>query len=237
MKKRQILSVLMMIILLGTMAAGCSWFRSETKPLPTKQIIQPSARLLTYLPKTVGTKWTYFGMAEYSHTMTLQAVVRSPRQTVFRVMGKVADMSGGASKKNFNFQLEYTVNKDAIYEKVVQSDTPFPHQLKLLKLLALPIKKGTTWTQPIVINSKPAIVKAQILEVKMDNTLKRERVKVVYRVPMKGMPKGIYEETREFLSGVGVYSFEKTFGPKLTDRFNYRLRKFEIPRQGVVNFQ
>ena len=44
-----------------------------------------------------------------------------------------------------------------------------------------------------------------------------------YRVPMAGMPGGIYEEIRDFRASAGVARFENTFGRTPEERFSYSL--------------
>ena len=199
-------------------------------------MLVPDPSLMAFFPQKTGAKWTYMGMAEYDHRMTLNKITKSPLQLIYKISGKVGDPSGGATKRKLDFRLEYQFTKKAVYEKIIEADTPFPHRIKNLKLLALPITKGATWRQTVMINSKPAMIKAEILEKKIDPKYKREMVRVRYRVPMAGMPNNTYEEIREFVKGIGVTHFEKTFGPQTHERFNYNLSKFEVPGQPVQTF-
>ncbi len=206
---------------------GC-FNNQSVKPAPMR-LNSPPSTLTRFFPKIVGTKWTYEGFAEYRDTRTLDSVQKvKTNQTTNEVMnlsGKVADLSDGESKRNFNFRLKYLITKNSVYEEIIQADTPFPHQIRSLKILALPIKKGTTWKEQISQKGQKKQLQAQILELRTENG--KQIVKVRYRVPMPGMPNGIYEEIREFTAGKGLTYFEKTFDPNPENRFQYRLYKLQ----------
>lgn len=229
---KSMLWVIFLLVLAGAAVAGYNWFtyRGESGT-PQKQMNKPSPIIMSYFPMRAGTKWIYHGFAEYDHQMTLRTIRREPRRIVQRITGQVGDPSGGESKRNFNFRLEYVFAKNTVTERILMADTPFPHRIKNLKLLSLPLRKGTKWSQTVTMNGKPTVLTAEIIAVARDTRLKREKITVRYRMPMKGMPQGIYEEERDFVKGMGVTRFEKTFGPRPEERFNYALFRLMIPER------
>lgn len=229
MLKRVIAGLLMVLLIMNI---GC---KRSSQPVPSKQtnVKTPSSQLLAYFPKSMGTVWEYDGMAEYSSQMTLtaqQSQAEPPRKS-YRLEGDVADMSDGESTANFHFELMYHFTPDSVYEEVLEAGSPFPHSLKYLRILALPLEEGHSWEEEITVNHESQRLKAEIIAVGSENIFGRntQTVTVRYRVPMANMPNGIYEEVRVFAKGYGVYRFEKTFGPNETDRFNYFLRAMQYP--------
>jgi len=192
-------------------------------------LTKPPVALTQLFPRVVGAKSTYEGFAEYRASRTLLSIQKPKnKSSILEIMnfsGKVADPSGGGSKRNFNFRLRYLFTKNSVYEEIIQADTPFPHQIRSLQMLTLPLKKGATWQQQITQNKQSKKLQAQILELRTENG--RQIVKVRYRVPMQGMPQGVYEEIREFTTGMGLTYFEKTFDKNSENRFQYHL--YDLP--------
>lgn len=219
------------VILLVSIITGCTFFRTAppVRPVPVKR--KPAPALLAYFPQKPKTEWIYEGFAEYGHHMKLNAVTKSRdgSRVYHSISGQVDDPSGGESTRNFHFKLRYTFTRDAVYETILAADTPFPHRIQNLQLLKLPLKKGTQWTQNVTVARKKAVLRAGILDVRTDPNLGSKVVKVRYRVPMSGMPGGVYEEIREFAGKKGVYRFEKTFDPDPAIRFQYTLREVKVP--------
>jgi hypothetical protein len=211
---------------------GCNLFRSQSVPKKAR-ITGPAIQLISYFPQKVGTVWEYNGMAEYASKMRLESKKRSglAARMTHLIGGQVADMSGGESKANFNFKIAYQFTPISVYEKIIFAGRPFPHTIKYLRMLAMPLDKGRTWQQQIIVDGKPAILKAEIINTGQEKILNRLRktVTVRYRVPMAGMPQGIYEEIRLFAQGLGVVRFEKTFDSNPNNRFNYFLFALKIP--------
>lgn len=223
-----------LITILVFSAIGCRMFNTQSKVRPEPvRVMKPSSQLLAFFPQTLRTKWIYDGFVEYDHTMEIKSIVRSRnRDRIYHnIIGKVGDPSGGESKRNFNFKIQYLFIGKSVYEYIVKSDTPFPHRILKLKLLSLPLKKGYQWSQTVAVDSKKVTLNAKIIAIEQKNIFNKptETVTVRYRMPMKGMPGGTYEEVRVFALGIGVYSFEKTFGPNQTDRFGYTLRDIVKP--------
>lgn len=229
MKKIILLSLLVGLVL-SLIACGLFNLQSDTEP-PLKDIGKPASALTAYFPQQKGTTWFYEGFAEYAHRMTL--VSRTENGPSFllehQIAGQVADMSDGESKRNFKFRIQYLFTPDSVYERIIQSDTPFPHRIKNLQLLTLPLTKGRRWRQKVTVDHKRVELTAEIIKVEHKKIFNQrvDTVTVRYRVPMKNMPGGVYEEIRVFAKGLGVYSFENTFGPNAVERFNYTLRRVE----------
>ena len=218
-------------ILLISLMTGCTLFRTAPplRQVPPKS--RPPLVLLSFFPQKPKTEWIYQGFAEYGHRMALNSVVRSRdgSRIVHHISGRVEDMSGGESTRNFHFKLRYTFTRNAVYETLVSADTPFPHRIQNLKLLTLPLRKGVKWTQKVTMGGKKSTLRAEVMDYGARPDLGSKIVKVRYRVPMAGMPNGIYEEIREFAWRKGVYRFEKTFDPDPAIRFQYILREVKIP--------
>lgn len=228
-RKAHVLCGLLMVLF-----AGCTLFNrtpSPSRPAPIRRNKPSAGSLTSYFPQKVGTSWIYEGFAEYGHRMVLTSITKDPqhKRSIREISGSVADMSDGESKRNFHFKLRYIFTPIAIQEEVLESDTPFPHTVKNITLLKLPIRKGARWRQNVVMNGKSSILRAVITDIRTEPSIKAKVVRVRYRMPMTGMPNGIYEEVREFAKGIGVYRFEKTFGPNTTDRFNYAFRELIPP--------
>lgn len=227
---KRIINIFSLIALL-ILVPGCNLFHKvPARPAPLKSS-KPSPALLAYFPLQPKTQWFYEGFAEYGHKMTLDSVADSSNgsRKVLNISGLVDDPSGGASKRNFHFKLQYAITANSIFETVVAADTPFPHRFKNLKVLCLPLQKGAKWKQNVVVNGKKAVLIAEILGYKSDPILKVKTLPVRYRVPMPGMPNGVYEEIREFAWKKGIYHFEKTFDTNPENRFQYTLREIKIP--------
>jgi len=268
-----------LIIGISYLILKTNYFGNQSAKSASVRLTKPPVALTQLFPQSVGKKWTYEGFAEYRDTRSLLSIQKPKnKSSILEVMnfsGKVADLSGGGSKRNYNFHLRYLFSKNSVYEEILQADTPFPHQIHCLKILTLPIKKGATWQQQIItqnahikkdatwqhpqiiqntykIKIKPESVKsrtengklivkvhnqitftnpqtkklqAQILELRTENG--KQIVKVRYRMPMSGMPNGIYEEIREFTTGIGLTYFENTFDENSENRFQYRLYELQ----------
>ena len=206
---------------------GC-FGNQSAKPAPVR-LAKPPVTLTKFFPRNVGTKWTYEGFAEYRDTRSLLRIQKPKnKSSILEIMnfsGKVADLSDGESKRNFNFRLRYLFTINSVYEEIIQADTPFPHQIRSLQMLTLPLEKGATWQQQITQNKQSKKLQAQILELRTENG--KQIVKVRYHVPMQGMPQGVYEEIREFTTGMGLTYFEKTFDENSENRFQYRLYELQ----------
>ena len=191
-----------------------------------------SESLLAYFPQQIGTVWAYNGFAEYSHQMKLDSIVEMEKRKriILEITGNVGDPSGGESIRDFDFKIRYIITSTTVYENIVQADTPFPHILKNVAVLKLPIRKGAKWQQTVTIDGKEQVLRAEIIEVRTDRLINGQNVRVRYRVPIEGMPNGVYEEIREFGHGIGIVWFEKTFGVRPTERFSYVLYKVTKPK-------
>ncbi len=225
------------IILLLGLATGCNLFRMQTRPIPTKDM-SPAPALLAYFPQKAGTTWSYEGYAEYASRMNLNSVVKKadPKKIYHYISGAVEDVSSGESSRNFRFKLRYTFTSNSVFENIQEADTPFPHTLKNVELLRLPLKKGAKWTQAHRIKGQKRLLEALILDIRTEKAIRSEIIRVRYRIPMAGMPNGIYEEIREFAKGMGVYRFEKTFlGSNPANRFNYSLRTLKTPKKSSAS--
>lgn len=231
--KKFILILLLTGLVLTVAACGIFNTQSEIQP-PLKKLGKPAPLLAAFFPQQKGVTWFYEGFAEYAHQMTLisRADNRRNARILQQITGRVADISEGESRRNFNFRIQYLFTPTSVFERIIQADTPFPHRIKNPRLLTLPLKKGRRWRQQVTVDGKKAELTAEIIKVEPKKIFAKpvDTVTVRYRVPMKNMPGGVYEEIRVFAKGLGVYSFENTFGPNEGERFNYILRRVEMKK-------
>ncbi|HOJ76673.1 MAG TPA: hypothetical protein PLZ08_02020 [Bacillota bacterium] len=217
-----------LVSLLVIILVGCGQFKTKPPLNDLNSKSRVSRTLLELFPQRRNTEWIYEGFAEYGHRMKLVRISRIPNRIIHHIDGEVADLSGGESPRNFKFKVRYLFTGNTVSEQIIAADTPFPHTIKNLVLLKLPLKKGNKWQQIIVKDGKRSTLNAEIIKVGWDNLVKQNVLTVRYRVPMAGMPNGVYEEYRKFVKGKGVYSFEKTFGKNPSDIFGYQLREIKI---------
>ncbi len=221
------------ILMISVAFAGCPrlWGSglgpNPTRPNPTTARV--SQALLALFPQEAGTRWHYEGFAEYAHDMELRSVKRKRDSIVHQISGLVVDVSGGESNRDFRFSLSYVFTRNEVREQIIRADTPFPHRINGLALLRLPLRAGATWRQSVRVGGKTRIVSAQILKVEGQGGV---QYTVRYRMPMAGMPGGVYEEERVFRRGAGEVRFENTFGPAPEERFSYRLFRLDPPQRG-----
>ncbi len=67
MNKRSVWFLILSFVAVGLGIAGCAWSRGETRPVPTKPLLLPSARLVRISPVTPGPQWIRAGWAGSGH--------------------------------------------------------------------------------------------------------------------------------------------------------------------------
>lgn len=224
--RHPLVNVAFLVILIS----GCNLigYAPNARPAPQRQSNLQTLPIQSFFQQEIGTSWVYEGFAEYGHRMVLTSSKRAAwrNRRVKEISGNVADMSDGESLRDFSFKLRYILTPNAVQEEIVSADTPFPHTIPKLTILKRPLRKGARWRQTVKIQGKKAVLRAEILDLQTDPS---HRIRVRYRVPMEGMPDGVYEEIREFSPDMGIYRLEKTFGPNASDRFNYEFRALIKP--------
>lgn len=221
---RKKIYIWMILGLLFILLSGCAKQPKEPQDTegPPQEEKPPSQELLAILPQDTEGEYFYNGFAEYGHSIRIDRVEEKPEQTIYHVTGEVDDPSGGEAKGNFNIRMEYIVDAEKITEKIIEGER-MPHKLKELEVLRLPLEKGNTWEQKVMIDGKEAKVRAVIESIDVDPQDRMETYTVFYTVPMENMPNGIYEERRIYKKGVGLYIFENTIGKEYDFYFNYML--------------
>jgi hypothetical protein len=180
---------------------------ASTAPAASGTASAEAAALKALLPAKPGYQWQYFGTAEYAHDMKLVDVKRSNGETAYNITGKVADMSGGASKNDFNIKVVYTISHNTLTMKSegkMLMDSKVPE----LALIKTPLAKGTQWSQQATADGQPLSLDCAITDAKtVDGHM-------VYTVEYKAQ--NSYMETREITEGIGVTKFERklSFDPQ-----------------------
>lgn len=154
------------------------------------------------LPQEVNYSWSYFGIAEYGHEMTVRAIEETPHNTYYYMDGNVFDASGGESDRDFSLSLLYVVD-DNVLIQVQEEEMMLDSDFGRLELIRAPLEQGNTWRQ-ILINEygSPVTFETTITEVKTENGQN------IYTVRYED-PYTSYYEVREIKEGVGVVSYEK----------------------------
>jgi hypothetical protein len=235
MNMKKSISLLILVLLVTSVLAACTSGNAGTKDKenvgqekPSTAAEQPkkeagaSEELLQMFPSRVGTEWIYNGFAEYGHQMRLDAVnIMNSSTLQYLITGEVADMSGGAEGTgDYSLLLEYRFTAQAVREVFVKGEK-VPHKIKEFDILRLPLEKGNTWTQKVVITGKETELKAEIMEAGKDPASGAKVVKVDYTAPMEGFPGGQYKESRTFREKEGLLHFVNTYDE--TIEFNYGL--------------
>ncbi|MFP4698493.1 MAG: S-layer homology domain-containing protein [Eubacteriales bacterium] len=154
------------------------------------------------LPKYNNFTWTYFGLAEYGHNMSISSITKSEESTHYYIQGNVHDMSGGESDSEFSLQLEYIVNTDSIIQ-IKEEETMLDSNFDQLELIRGPLEEGTTWSQEVEEeDGSTTILECSITNVEASNNGK------VFAVLYEDTNSPYYEK-REIQEGIGVISLEK----------------------------
>lgn len=161
------------------------------------------AALSALLPDRTGYSWIYNGFAEYGHTMTLDEIIDTQTQRIYKISGEVEDMSGGEGDINGDLSIRYILmGNTLIQEKSEQRmlDSKFNR----LTLIKTPLVAGTTWTETLLDKNGNAA--------KVDSIIKKVEIveggKKQYTVYYDDVNSEYYEE-RLIREGVGVVSVEK----------------------------
>lgn len=221
--------------LLALMVSGCNLLGSPRTPqnLPAPTIPEKvSKELQNLFPQRIRTQWKYQGTGSYIQSMVLQkkAYNNGQDRLVQRIVGNVGPASGG---KTLPLILEYIFTSQEIRERIISSSLPFPQKIPDLILIKLPLRVGNTWSQQIRLLGEVRRLQATITGVEqMRNGI--TKFTVHYRVPMKEMPGGVYEEVREFQAGMGVTRYENNTGSPSGFRFAYAIVQLNPPDQPLI---
>ena len=207
--------VAFLTLVVAIISAGCAG-----RPAPRDEV-------MSFFPDSKGFTWTYTGFAEYGHKMTLDDIQKDEGtgDVTYSISGEAFDMSGGESKRDFTFGLNYVFTKDGAREDVTHMDV-FPHRINGLVMLKAPMKEGQTWS---FTDNDGRQVDAKVKKMGSDPVDKLAYCEVEYTTPDSTMPDGLYHETRVFKKGLGVVSLVSTILPDV--EFNYTLRS--TSREGL----
>lgn len=160
-------------------------------------------RLTGLFPYKENYHWTYDGSVEYGHNMTLKTIEKNKDSVIYKIEGKVDDMSDGESKNDFSFEAEYIINSNTVIQK--KKGNMLMDTFDEMELIRTPLEKETKWTQKVKDKDGNIIE----LESSIDD-VKSEQDKKIYVVTYKDKNSDYYER-REIKEGVGVISFEKLY--------------------------
>jgi len=203
-KLMKVLFRLWPLILVILLAMGCQNPQAPPNQAPSKENFSAAnEELKALLPGEPGYVWRYFGFAEYSHEMTLDEILESSDELIYRVSGTVGDPSGGESQKDLSLNLEYFIREGKLIQ-VKREEAMMDSKFDRLTLIQTPLKEGTTWTESVEDQDGVSReVTGTINEV--SDTEPR-----TYTVRYEETGSDYYEE-RQFRQGTGLVRFTTVF--------------------------
>lgn len=162
-----------------------------------------NAELASLFPNIEGTAWTYYGTADYAQHMKIDKTYETSTQKVISITGEVDDLSGGASNKDFNLEVNYKISSDRVVQTKL-SDVMMDSEYDKLTLIMSPLEKGTVWTEDVIDSQgKKVRLSGEIIEVDEDDA------GIIYKVRYEEEGSD-YSEVRRIQVGRGVVDFVKT---------------------------
>lgn len=205
-----------LILLLGAGLFGCAQADNQqgkekpVQPGKTGQVGQSdktaedNMALRKLLPEKEGFRWVYNGFAEYGHQMDLERIVEKDGQITYYITGEVADMSGGASDRDFSLSVEYVI-KDGILTQKKKEELMMDSISDKLQLLKTPLQKNAKWKQTVIDkDGNKHDLDCSIEDITGINGVKEYTV--LYQDNQSD-----YFEKRRIREGIGVVSLEKMF--------------------------
>lgn len=188
-----------------------------------------SNALAELFPAQEGTRWEYYGTADYSHHMTIDKIYEANSQKVIKVTGEVSDLSEGASNLDYSLEVTYAIESDRVVQTKL-SDTMMDSEYDQVTLIMEPLEVGTSWKEQTVDSQgKKSIVSGEIIE-------KEESAEgTIYKV-LYSEEKSDYSEVRKIQKGKGVIDFLKTL--KYEDQsleIAYHLYSMKSPEASIAN--
>lgn len=175
---------------------------NEAQQAEIKELDKGNTALQQLLPEKEGFHWVYDGFAEYSHTMDLKELKKEGSRIEYDIDGEIADMSGGASARDFSLEVEYVI-KDGVLTQQKNEELMLDSISDNIQLLKAPLSKGARWQQTATSrDGKKLSLNCQITEITGENGLKEYTV--IYDDQNSD-----YFERRKIREGTGVVSFEK----------------------------
>ncbi len=157
---------------------------------------------MNLLPHFNNFRWTYHGIAEYGHDMSVSSIEVEEGTLHYFIEGNVHDASGGESEADYSLDLEYIAESTELVQRKTEEmmmDSAFDE----IQLITTPLEEGHTWSQEVQgEDGSPTILENTITQVETTDTGR------VYTVRYEDTNSPYYEQ-REIQEGLGVISFEK----------------------------
>lgn len=177
--------------------------------------------LSAIFPGKVDVEWLYGGTAVNNFTVKLDSINRNEelKTTEFLMSGEVVNAVSESEEDN-KIEIKYVVSGNSVRETILKGKH-LPNKITDLEIIRSPLEQGNSWIQPVNINGEYKDMTALIEEVNEDSITGEMGIRILYSVPMEGMPGGIYKEKRYFRQGKGLEMFEATYNSN--SNISYRL--------------
>jgi hypothetical protein len=119
------------------------------------------------LPRYKDFTWTYHGIAEYGHEMTVSSITKTDNEIYYSIDGRIYDASGGESGADYSLSLAYVVKSDRIVQ-VKEEESMLDSKYDSIELIRAPLEEGTTWTQEVVNGDSQTTLESTITNVETD---------------------------------------------------------------------
>lgn len=172
-------------------------------------------------PRKVNVEWLYGGETANSYRIRLDSINKDEdlEVTEFLMSGEVI-VPTPDDGEDYTVEIKYTVSGSSVRETIIKGKH-LPNKVADLEIIRGPLEQGNSWVQSVNIDGEYKDMTAVIEEVNEDLITGEIGVRVLYSVPMEGMPGGIYRESRYFRQGKGLEMFEATYG--MNSKISYRL--------------
>lgn len=183
--------------------------------------------LYEIFPSEKGFTWYYDGALDYGRYETIvnvEETLKDERAKYIYVEGEVDDLSGGEAG-DLSFIKKYKVTDDSI-EYMFEDDS--------FSILKVPLKKGNSWTD-IVLDETKGFFNARVTIIDIsDNTITTE---IIPESPMEDAVDPKYKIVTKYEIGKGVVSTNTTY-PQLEteDTYEFPIRLSKISQIAPKNF-
>ncbi len=189
----------------------------DIPPAIDLQDLQTESEIRKLYPANEGYEWIYNGLAEYGHTMKLDKITETENGLQYRIKGTFQSASGFPPTEEDRFTIDYILTDSSIREVVVKPGR-LPHKITEFDLIRAPLKKGTKWSEEVLIEGKKALLSSEIIDEGTDERSSKYYT-IRFKAPLEGFPNNTYVETRTLKEGIGIKYFENTFNKEIL--FNY----------------
>ncbi|SHH17502.1 hypothetical protein [Tepidibacter thalassicus] len=201
----------LLILSVAVFSIGCNKTNTESNNSSSEKLY--SDELLKYFPSVEGTVLNYCGVLEYEQTLTLNNVIDNDKEIKLNFKGEILDQSEGEGlpKKDRILETEYIIGKNSVKE--VQKNLNRRYSQSVIReqvVLKLPIEKGNTWNQKVVVDGKEYTAQTKITDVFKDD---KNKSIVKTETVIKGIenyPENTYREIKIFKEGKGLVEFKNT---------------------------